>query len=198
MKRVALLLAMAPAAAFAHHSRLFIRTTTFDLGHPRTWYFLTDASLVRAEGETEYELGPGLFYTFGEMADSCVELHGHYHGHEGEGLGFEAAGIELRHRLTFGPGVNHALGFEYEDNPDDDEPGEFIAQWIFGEETPETAWMCNLSATMANAANERVHFGYSLAWGRAPVVRTGYALELTGGLESGSAHELLPQVSFSP
>ena len=194
---LALLLAFAPFTALAHHSRLFIRTTTFDLGHPGQWYFLGNASLLKSGDGNAYEVEPGVFYAFGERADWGIEVHDHLDAPPGSGLGYEATGLEVRHRLTLNSGVNHAIGLEYEDNPFNGEPGEFQFQWIFGEENPGSAWMANLSAAMTNAAREQVHYGYSLAWGRTAGETTGYALELSGDVESHGAHELLPQVSFS-
>lgn len=197
MRKLAILIAIAPVAAFAHHSRLFINTTTFDLGHAGQWYLLGNASLSHSGDANQYLVEPGLFYAFGKMADWGVEVHDHIEGDDASGLRYEATGFEVRHRLTYEPGINHAMGLEYEKNPFNDDPGAFRAQWIFGEEGQGQAWMGNLNAELTDAAHEQVHYGYSLAWGRTAGERMGYALELTGDLESHGAHELTPEVSFS-
>ncbi|HXH60439.1 MAG TPA: hypothetical protein VNI20_03685 [Fimbriimonadaceae bacterium] len=197
MKKFLLLLVIFPATALAHHSRLFIRTTNYDLGHDGLWQFVGDVNVIKSGSSTETEVEPGLFLGLGKFVDWGFEIHSHFSAEDGCGLGYEATGLEVFHRLNYDPEVNHTIGLEYEDDPFNGEPGEFHFQWILGNLVPPTAWMANIDVSMVNASRQKVTYGYSLAWGRTAGERMGYALELSSDIVDHGSHELMPEVSFN-
>ena len=188
----ALILALPPAFACAHHGTRFILAVEYDMvRQPFAFVTGTYEQFRHEDNDIEYE--PALLFPVGKNGLSEFELHGHFDQPGSEPLRHEATGFELRHRFTRQPGWNFAAGVEYETTvPNIEDPNNWTATFVVGKEDRHGMILLNLLDEVdAVGGKELSNWGYRAAYSPTPEDLLNYSLEFQGDLKSHGSHEVV-------
>ncbi len=189
-RAIALITALSPMFALAHHGTRFLIAVEYDMVRQPFFFFNGTYSQFRHE-ENATLLEPAILLPVGKKGLSEFEIHAHIEREGSERFRHEGTGFEFRHRFTKKPGWNFAAGLEYETTqPDTEEPNNWTGTLIAGKEDEHGMLLFNLVDTLAAEDGTRSSWGYRAAWSPTPNGLTSYSIEFQGDFEKHGSHEI--------
>jgi hypothetical protein len=187
----------APRPVMAHHGKSFLLVESDEVPHPGQFFLFTDFALAHHEDEDEIELSPGLL--FGVSHRVALEVHTHFHKHEGESLEYESVAPGLKLSLTDPESeepLKLGLAAEYE-IARGEEANRFEGRLIAAYRTRDANLTVNLIGEKSSEEGSELEWGYAAGFRPWPERQVGVGVEAAGTLSGESAHELLAGVYFT-
>lgn len=175
---LALVIALAPSLALAHHGQDFLLLESPGVPHPGDVYLIANAhGALQDDIEEQAGFEPALF--IGVTPRVAFELHAHAEKLQGERWNYEATAPAV-HVLLTDPTKHHGwkvgVGAEYEIAAEDDAPDNVEMRLSFENGDGATKWAGNLIASREQGGDSDV----GLALGARYALRPGLALGAEG------------------
>lgn len=183
----AIVTALLPAAANAHHGLDFVSVQTAHLPQRGAGYVVTRLDYI-SEQEDELEFEPALLY--GATDWLTVELHAHFEKEQGESTKYESLAPALHFRLT--PREQHfsvGMSVEYEFARDSAEDDVIELTAMLGYEF--SGWMATANVLFEKESGSTGEWGYAAGVRNLLTQQHGIGLELFGSLEGNGSSEIL-------